>query len=48
MDEGRRTLAKFTAAFPGLTIADVRSSLPWNAAFVDRASEGLEGAGMRP
>jgi AraC-like DNA-binding protein/tetratricopeptide (TPR) repeat protein len=48
MDEGRRTLAKFTAAFPGLTIGDVRSGLPWNAAYLDRTSEGLESAGMRP
>jgi tetratricopeptide (TPR) repeat protein len=48
MDEGRQTLAKFTAAFPGLTIADVRLGLPWNAAFLDRTSEGLESAGMRP
>jgi tetratricopeptide (TPR) repeat protein len=47
-DEGRRTLAKFMAAFPGLTIADVRSGLPWNAAYLDRTSEGLESAGMRP
>jgi len=47
--EGARgTLAKFTAAFPGLTIADVRSGLPWNEAFLDRTSEGLESAGMRP
>jgi AraC-like DNA-binding protein/tetratricopeptide (TPR) repeat protein len=48
MDEGRRTLAKFTIAFPGLTIGDVRSGLPWNAAYLDRTSEGLESAGMRP
>jgi AraC-like DNA-binding protein len=48
MDEGRQTLAKFTTAFPGLTITDVRSGLPWNAAFLDRTSEGLESAGMRP
>ena len=48
MDEGRQTLAKFTAAFPGLTIADVRKGLPWNQAYLDLTSEGLEGAGMRP
>jgi AraC-like DNA-binding protein len=48
MDEGRRTLARFTVAFPGLTIGDVRSGLPWNAAFLDRTSEGLESAGMHP
>jgi len=48
MDEGRRTLAGFTSAFPGLTIGDVRSGLPWNAVFLDRTCEGLESAGMRP
>jgi adenylate cyclase len=47
MDEGRQTLAKFTAAFPGLTIGDVRKGLPWNQAYLDLTSEGLEGAGMR-
>ena len=47
MDEGRQTLSQFMAAFPGLTIADVRSGLPWNEAFLDRTSEGLESAGMR-
>ena len=47
MDEGRHTLSQFMAAFPGLTIADVRSDLPWNEAFLDRTSEGLESAGMR-
>jgi hypothetical protein len=31
-----------------MTIADVRAGLPWNAAFLDRVSEGLESAGMRP
>jgi AraC-like DNA-binding protein len=48
VDEGRRALATFTALYPGLTIADVRAGLPWNAAFLDGVSEGLESAGMRP
>jgi predicted Zn-dependent protease len=47
-DEGRRTLAEFTTAYPGLTITDVRSGLPWNALYLDRVSEGLEHVGMRP
>jgi len=47
-DEGRRTLAAFMRCYPGLTISEVRSSLPWNASFLDRTSEGLEQAGMRP
>jgi tetratricopeptide (TPR) repeat protein len=47
-DEGRRTLATFMRHYPGLTISEVRSSLPWNASYLDRTSEGLEQAGMRP
>jgi hypothetical protein len=46
--DGRRTLATFTRAYPGVTIADVRSSLPWNTLYLDRTSEGLEKAGMPP
>jgi tetratricopeptide (TPR) repeat protein len=47
-DEGRRALATFTRDYPGLTISDVRSSLPWNASYLDLTSEGLEQAGMPP
>lgn len=47
-EDGRRTLAEFASRYPGLTIKDVRSGLPWNVEYLDRASEGLEGAGMRP
>jgi AraC-like DNA-binding protein/tetratricopeptide (TPR) repeat protein len=47
-DDGRRTLATFTRHYPGLTITEVRASLPWNASYLDRTSEGLEQAGMRP
>jgi AraC-like DNA-binding protein len=45
-DEGRRTLDTFMRCYPGLTIGDVRASLPWNASYLDRTSEGLEQAGM--
>jgi AraC-like DNA-binding protein/tetratricopeptide (TPR) repeat protein len=48
MDEASHTLADFTATFPDLTITDIRSSLPWNASYLDRVSQGLETAGMRP
>jgi len=48
MDEGRRIFADFTTAYPDLTIADVRSVLPWNASHMDRVSEGLDTLGMRP
>jgi AraC-like DNA-binding protein/tetratricopeptide (TPR) repeat protein len=47
-DDGRRALATFSRAFPGVTIAEVRASLPWNAFYLDRTSEGLEKAGMPP
>jgi adenylate cyclase len=48
VDEAHHTFAEFTSAFPDLTITAVRSSLPWNALFLDRVSEGLETVGMRP
>jgi len=48
LDEGRRTLATFMRCHRDLTISEVRSGLPWNASFLDRTSEGLEQAGMRP
>jgi TolB-like protein len=48
VDEAHHTFAEFTSAFPDLTITAVRSSLPWNAVFFDRVSEGLETLGMRP
>lgn len=46
-DEARHTFAEFTAAYPDLTISAVRASLPWNALYLDRVSEGLEIVGMR-
>jgi adenylate cyclase len=48
IDEGRRTLAAFSTVYPGVTIADVRSGLPWNVLYLNRVSEGLERAGMKP
>ena len=47
-DEARRTLDTFMRHYPGLTIGEVRSSLPWNISYLDRTCEGLEQAGMRP
>ena len=46
-DEARHTFAEFTSAYPDLTISAVRASLPWNALYLDRVSEGLEIVGMR-
>jgi hypothetical protein len=48
MDEARHSLAAFTAEFPDLTIADVRSGLPWGSHFLDRVAEALETLGMHP
>jgi AraC-like DNA-binding protein/tetratricopeptide (TPR) repeat protein len=47
MDDGRRTIASFKIGFPDVTISAVRASLPWNALYLDRVSEGLERLGMR-
>jgi hypothetical protein len=47
-DEGRHTLVEPRKADRELTIADVRSGLPWHSNFRDRVAEGLETAGMRP
>ena len=47
-DDGRRALAAFTRAYSGVTIAELRSSLPRNAFYLDRTSEGFEKAGMPP
>jgi len=48
VDEARQSFAMFTAEFPDLTIADVRSGLPWNSHYIDRTADGLETLGMRP
>jgi hypothetical protein len=42
-----RSLVELTSVYPDLTISDVRSALPHTRSFMDRASEGLETAGMR-
>jgi tetratricopeptide (TPR) repeat protein len=47
-DEGRHTLAELRKADPELTIADVRSGLPWHSDFLDRVADGLESAGLHP
>ena len=46
-EEARRSLAELTRAFPDLTIAQVRSGLPYRSGYLDRVAEGLESAGMR-
>jgi AraC-like DNA-binding protein/tetratricopeptide (TPR) repeat protein len=45
-DEGRRVFGDLRAVYPDLTIAEVRSGLPWNASYTDRICEGLERLGM--
>ncbi|VIO73158.1 hypothetical protein CI1B_47620 [Bradyrhizobium ivorense] len=47
-DEAQFALDTFMRHYPGLTISEVRSSLPWNASYLDRTCEGLEQVGMRP
>jgi adenylate cyclase len=46
-EEARRSLAELTRALPNLTIAKVRSGLPYCSGYLDRIAEGLESAGMR-
>jgi TolB-like protein len=48
IDEGRRVFTEFTTTDPELTIADIRSGLPWSASYIDRVSEVLETLGMHP
>jgi AraC-like DNA-binding protein/tetratricopeptide (TPR) repeat protein len=47
-EDARGSFAAFTTEFPGLTIVDVRSGLPWNSIYLDSVAEGLESLGMRP
>jgi len=42
----RSSFATFARAFPDVTIAQVRSGLPYRASFLDRIAEGLESVGM--
>jgi len=43
----RRSLAELARAFPDLTIAQIRSGLPYRSSYLDRVADGLESAGMR-
>jgi AraC-like DNA-binding protein/tetratricopeptide (TPR) repeat protein len=45
-EEARRSFADLTRTYPHLTIAEVRSALPFTPSFCDRASEGLSSLGM--
>jgi AraC-like DNA-binding protein/tetratricopeptide (TPR) repeat protein len=47
-DQARQSLLDLTCAYPDLTISEIRLALPHTPRFLDRASEGLETAGMRP
>jgi len=46
-EHARRSLAELVRAFPGLTIAQIRSGLPYCSSHRDRVAEGLESVGMR-
>jgi adenylate cyclase len=46
-EEAKRSLADLVAAFPNLTIAQVKMCLPYSRSYFDRAAEGLERAGLR-
>ncbi len=45
-EEAERSFADLTRAFPDLTIAQVKTSLPHSQSYLDRAAEGLESAGL--
>jgi len=45
-EHARCSFANFARAFPDVTIAQVRSGLPYRASFLDRIAEGLESVGM--
>jgi len=45
-EDARRSLTELTRAFPELTIAQVRSGLPFRPSYLDRIAGGLEGLGM--
>ena len=47
-EQARQSLTELTRAFPDLTIAQVRSGLPYRSDFLDRVADGLESVGMRP
>jgi tetratricopeptide (TPR) repeat protein len=47
-ERARQSLAELTQVAPDLTIAQVRSGLPYRSDFLDRIADGLESVGMRP
>jgi len=46
-DSAQRCAVELAQAFPDLTIAKVKSGLPFRSGFLDRVAEGLEYVGMR-
>jgi tetratricopeptide (TPR) repeat protein len=46
-EKARRRFGEFARAFPELTIAQVRSGLPYTVGFLNRVAEGLQSVGMR-
>ena len=46
-ERARRSLAELARAFPNLTIAQIRSGLPYRPSYLDRVADGLESVGMR-
>jgi len=44
----RQSLTELIRVFPDLTIAQVRSGLPYRSGFLNRIADELESAGMRP
>ena len=47
-DEARQSFAELMRAYPDLTAAEVRSSLPHTEAHRDRLCDALTSLGMRP
>jgi AraC-like DNA-binding protein/TolB-like protein len=45
-EEAREALAQCKRIYPSLTIAQLRSGLPFGGSFFDRVAEGLESAGL--
>ena len=46
--QARQSLTELNRVSPDLTIAQVRSGLPYRSDFLDRIADGLESVGMRP
>jgi AraC-like DNA-binding protein/tetratricopeptide (TPR) repeat protein len=47
-ERARQSFTELTRVSPHLTIAQVRSGLPYRSDFLDRIADGLESVGMRP